>query len=96
MKKSDSTYTRPWDRKYVTNVVHQFILRRTVNGHTHVMIVKKHTKQDQHYAGTALLIGRRAYRVTEEEELLWKETDHKGEEVEVTTKGEAEVRKRKL
>ena len=55
------------------------------------MIVKKHTKQDQHYAGTALLIGRRAYRVAEEEKLILEETDHKAEEEDVTIKGETEV-----
>ena len=54
------------------------------------MIVRKHTKRDQHYADTALTIGRRAQRVIEEEELPWEETDHKAEEEEVIIRGEAE------
>ena len=78
-------------QKYVTNVVHQIILKGIVNGHTHVMIAKKHTKQDQHYADTALTIGPRVHRVTEAEEILWEETDHKAEEEEVIIRGEVEV-----
>ena len=66
-------------------------MRETVNGHTHVMIAKKHTKQDQHYADTALTIGPRVHRVTEAEEILWEETDHKAEEEEVIIRGEVEA-----
>ena len=78
-------------RKYAINVVHRITLREIVNGHTHVMIVKKHTKQDQHYADTALIIGPRVHRVIEAEEILWEETDHKAEEEEVIIRGEVEV-----
>ena len=78
-------------RKYVTNVVHQIILKGIVNGHTHVMIAKKHTKQDQHYADTALTIGPRVHRVTGAEEILQEETDHKEEEEEIIIKGEVEA-----
>ena len=66
-------------------------MREIANGHTHVMIVKKHTKQDQHYADTALIIGPRVHRVIEAEEILWEETDHKAEEEEIIIRGEAEV-----
>ena len=78
-------------RKYVINVAHRITLREIVNEHTHVMIVKRHTKQDQHYAGTALIIGPRVHRVIEAEEILWEETDHKAEEEEVIIRGEVEV-----
>ena len=57
-------------RKYVINVAHRITLREIVNGHTRVMIAKKHTKQDQHYADTALTIGPRVHRITEAEEIL--------------------------
>ena len=78
-------------RKYAINVVHRITLREIVNGHTHVMIVKKHTKQDQHYADTALIIGPRVHRVIEVEEILWEETDHKAEEEEVIIREEVEA-----
>ena len=55
------------------------------------MIVKKHIKQDQPYADTVLITGQRAHQVTEEEEHLWEETDHKVEEEEISIKGEAEA-----
>ena len=78
-------------RKYVINVAHRTTLREIVNGHTRVMIAKKHTKQDQHYADTALIIGPRVHRVIEAEEILWEETDHKAEEEEVIIRGEVEA-----
>ena len=55
------------------------------------MIVRKHIKQDQHYANTALTTGQGAPQVREEDELPWEETDHKAEEEEVIIRGEAEV-----
>ena len=66
-------------------------MREIANGHTHVMIVKKHTKQDQHYADTAPIIGPRVHRVIEVEEILWEETDHKAEEEEVIIREEVEA-----
>ena len=66
-------------------------MREIVNGHIHVMIVKKHTKQDQHCADTAPIIGPRVHRVIEVEEILWEETDHKAEEEEVIIRGEVEA-----
>ena len=66
-------------------------MREIANGHTHVMIVKKHTKQDQHCADTAPIIGPRVHRVIEVEEILWEETDHKAEEEEVIIREEVEA-----
>ena len=55
------------------------------------MIAKKHIKQDQRYADTVPTIGPRVHRVTEAEETLQEETDHKEEEEEIIIKGEVEA-----
>ena len=78
-------------QRYVTNVVHRITLREIVNGHTRVMIAKKYIKRDQHYANTIPTIGPRVHRVTEVEETLKEETDHKEEEEEIIIRGEVEA-----
>ena len=66
-------------------------MREIVNGHTRVMIAKKHIKQDQRYANTAPTIGPRVHQVTEAEEIPWEETDHRAEAEEVIIREEVEV-----